>query len=77
MSKVIQIRNVPDRVHSKLATRAAREGMSLSGYLKKELERIAARPTMREWLERSRKMKPIPVKRSTAEVLRELREGRR
>ena len=77
MSKVIQIRNAPERVHSKLATRAAREGMNLSGYLKKGLERIAARPTMREWLERSRKMKPIPVKRSTAEVLRELREGRR
>jgi plasmid stability protein len=77
MSKVIQIRNVPERVHSKLATRAAREGMNLSGYLKKGLERIAARPTMREWLERSRERKPIPVKRSAAEVLRELREGRR
>ena len=77
MSKVVQIRNVADRVHSKLTTRAAREGMSLSGYFKKELERIAARPTMREWLERSRKRKPIPVKRIAAEVLRELWEGRR
>jgi hypothetical protein len=47
--------------------------MSLSAYLNKELERMASLPTMREWLERTRRRKPIPVKRSAAEVLRELR----
>ena len=38
MSKVIQIRGVPDQVHSILKARAAREGISLSDFIKKELE---------------------------------------
>jgi plasmid stability protein len=76
MSKMIQIRNVPDQLHRELKARAAREGMSLSDYLKRELEHMAQRLTLREWLERVDKLKPIPVKRSAAEVLRELREGR-
>jgi antitoxin FitA len=76
MSKMIQIRDVPDQVHSTLKARAAREGMSLSDYLKGELERTAERPTMREWLEETRRYKPIRTKRSAAEVIRELRDAR-
>jgi hypothetical protein len=38
MSKMIQIRNVPNRLHGKLKARAARSGMSLSEYLIGELE---------------------------------------
>ena len=76
MSKTIQVRNVPEEVHSTLKARSAREGMSLSGFVKRELERAAARPTMREWLERTRQAKPIPVQRSAAQALRELRGTR-
>jgi plasmid stability protein len=76
MSKMIQVRDVPDNVHGTLKSRAAREGMNLSDFIKKELERVAERPTMREWLERTQKAKPIPVKTSAARVIRELREGR-
>jgi plasmid stability protein len=36
MSKTIQVRDVPDRVHNILKARAAREGMSLSDFIKKE-----------------------------------------
>ena len=54
MSKMIQVRDVPDQVHSILKARAAREGMSLSDFIKRELERSVERPTMREWLERTR-----------------------
>jgi hypothetical protein len=39
MSKTIQIRDVPERLHSTLKTRAAREGMSLSDFIKTEFER--------------------------------------
>ena len=53
MSKMIQIRDVPDQVHSTLKARAAREGMSLSEFIKRELEHTVERPTMREWLERT------------------------
>ena len=76
MSKMIQVRDVPEEVHSTLKARAAREGMSLSDFIKKELERTAERPTMREWLERTRQAKPISVQRSAAQVLRELRDRR-
>jgi len=50
MSKMIQVRDVPESVHGTLKSRAAREGMSLSDFIKRELERVAERPTMQEWL---------------------------
>ena len=76
MSKMIQVRDVPESVHGTLKSRAAREGMSLSDFIKRELERVAGRPTMQEWLERTRNAKPIPAKMSAARVIRELREER-
>jgi plasmid stability protein len=76
MSKMIQVRDVPDEVHSTLKARAAREGMSLSDFIKKELERTAERPTMREWLDGARQAKPVSSKRSAAQIVRELRDSR-
>jgi plasmid stability protein len=76
MSKMIQVRDVPDPVHHTLKARAAREGMSLSDLIKKELERAAERPTMREWLDRTQRARPIPKNRSAAQVIRELRDAR-
>ena len=76
MSKMIQVRDVPESVHGVLKARAAREGMSLSDFIKRELERVAERPTMREWLERTQQLRPIASKRSAAQVIRELREER-
>jgi antitoxin FitA len=76
MSKMIQIRDVPDQLHGTLKARAARQGMSLSDFIKKELERTAERPTMREWLEMTRRTRPIPAKRSAAQIIRELRDAR-
>ena len=38
MSRMIQVRDVADHVHSTLKSRAAREGMSLSDYIKRKLE---------------------------------------
>lgn len=40
MSKMIQIRNVPDALHRKLKARAALEGMSLSDYLLAEVQAV-------------------------------------
>jgi antitoxin FitA len=74
MSKMIQIRDVPDSLHRLLKSRAANEGMTLSDFLKRELQHTAERPTIREWLERTRQAKPIPTKRTAAQVIRELRE---
>ena len=73
---MIQVRDVPEQVHSTLKARAAREGMSLSDFIKRELERVAERPSMHEWLERTRQGKPIASKRSAAQIVRELRDMR-
>lgn len=73
---MIQIRDVPERVHSTLKARAAREGMSLSDFIKKELERTIERPTVREWLESTQQTRPLPAKRSAAQIVRELRDTR-
>jgi plasmid stability protein len=48
MSKMIQLRNVPDDLHRTLKARAALEGMTLSDYLVAEVRRAAERPTVRE-----------------------------
>jgi antitoxin FitA len=73
---MIQVRDVPDQLHSTLKARAALEGTSLSDFIKRELERTAERPTMREWLELTRRAKRIATKRSAAQVVRELRDAR-
>ena len=48
MSKMIQVRNVSEDVHRVLKARAATAGMSLSDYIKRDLERAAARPSLEE-----------------------------
>ena len=75
MSKMIQVRDVSERVHRTLKARAAREGMSLSDFIRRELERALERPTMHEWLERTGYAKAISTKRSAAQVLRKLRNA--
>lgn len=54
MSKMIQIRNVPDDLHRDLKTRAALAGMSMSDYIKRELSRKSRKSTIKEIRERSR-----------------------
>jgi len=41
MSKMIQIRNVPDELHRELRIRAAKAGMSLSEFLLREVAKVA------------------------------------
>lgn len=51
--KTIQVRNVPDEVHSTLRARAVTAGMSLSDYALAELERAAERPPVADLLRRA------------------------
>ena len=48
MSKMIQLRHVPDELHRRLKARAAMEGLTLSDYLLHEVERLAERPTLND-----------------------------
>jgi len=48
MTKMIQLRDVPDALHRRLKARAALEGMSLSAYLVAEVRRAAPADAVRE-----------------------------
>lgn len=43
MNKVIQIRDVPGEVHEALVAAARQQGLSLTRYVLRELEQVAAR----------------------------------
>ena len=76
MSKMIQLRNVPDDLHRSLKARAALEGLSLSDYLLAEIRRAAARPTLAELADRLKRRAPTRVRPGPAEAVRREREGR-
>ena len=64
MSKMIQLRNVPDALHRSLKARAAMAGQSLSDYLLAEMR------------ERLHRRKAAAVEFDTARLVREEREAR-
>jgi antitoxin FitA len=76
MTKMIQLRNVPDALHRSLKARAALAGMSLSDYLLAEIREIAATPTLAELRDRLHKRKPVSAELDTALLVREEREAR-
>jgi antitoxin FitA len=76
MSKMIQVRNVPDPVHRVLKARAAAAGMSLSDYIKRDLEDSAARPTLEELDARVASRGRSRLRRGTiVAALREVRDA--
>ena len=76
MSKMIQLRNVPDALHRKLKARAALEGLSLSDFLTREARKIAERPTMAEMRARLEARPILELAPSPTEIVREERDRR-
>lgn len=76
MSKMIQLRNVPDALHRGLKARAAMAGMSLSDYLLAEIKEIAEKPTLEELRERLRQREAVSVPIESARLVREERDAR-
>jgi antitoxin FitA len=76
MSKMIQLRNVPDALHRSLKARAAMAGMSLSDYLLSEIREIAAKPTLAEFRERLGRRQPVEPDLDIARMIREERDAR-
>jgi hypothetical protein len=69
MSKTVQIRDIDEDVYAALTRRAAEAGVSVPELLRREATRLAARPSMREWLERTRRR---PSSTSVSEVVESL-----
>lgn len=76
MSKMIQLRNVPDSLHSKLRMRAAMAGMSLSDYLQGELTRLTDQLSVSELRHRLDGLETVSVSESAADILRRERDAR-
>jgi plasmid stability protein len=76
MSRMIQLRNVPDALHQVLKARAAMEGMTLSDYLIAEVRRAAERPTPREMRERLLSRASVTPKTWAAAAIRAERDSR-
>ena len=76
MSKMIQLRNVPDELHRKLKARAAANGQSLSDYLIGEIRAAAERPTPAEVRYRLSQRQPAKVREGSARAVRAERERR-
>jgi plasmid stability protein len=76
MSRMIQLRNVPDALHRTLKIRAAMAGMSLSDYLLAEIRQVAERPTLSELRERLHRRAPVAAPLSAARAVRAEREAR-
>jgi antitoxin FitA len=76
MSKMIQLRNVPDALHRGLKARAAMAGMSLSDYLLAEIREIAEKPTLAELRDRLHERKPVTARIDSARLARQERDAR-
>lgn len=76
MTKMIQIRNVPDELHREAKARAARAGMSLSDFLLREVRRALAAPPMEELLARREQRGRVDVGEDPAAAVRDERDSR-
>lgn len=75
MTVMIQIRNVPDKVHRALKARSALAGKSLSDLILEELIAMAALPSEAELRARLGEAEPFAVKQSSAGIVRRERDA--
>ena len=73
MPKTIQVRDLDDDVYEALRRRASEAGLTVPELLRREATRLAARPTVEEWLARTRR-RPSQIDR--ADVIAALDELR-
>lgn len=76
MSKMIQVRNVPDRLHRELTRRARARGQTLTDYIQGILEREVSRPPPEEVFDRVAGRSAVPLERPASELIREERAER-
>jgi len=76
MSKMIQVRNVPDRLHRELTKRAKARGQALTEYIQDILQREVARPPASEVFDRIEARMSVKLAHGTSELIREERQRR-
>ena len=73
---LIQVRDIPEATLKALKAQAAERGLTLTAYLRAELDKLAARPTNAEIVDRlaRRNRRGGPTVADTVAELRRLRE---
>lgn len=69
MPKTVQIRNIDDDTYLTLTQRAAEVGLTVPEFLRQEAERLAARPSLKAWSERTRRRPSAVTADDVAEAL--------
>ena len=77
MAVQITIKGVPEEVRDQLAVRAAQRRQSMQEFLRGELDRIASRPSVEDWLQGVRRRKAAAGARVPASVVLEARDADR
>lgn len=72
---IVQVRGVPDDVHRRLKSQAARSGQSLNEFLLARMTEMARTPTVSELADRIRAHEPYAGP-SSAAAIREDRDAR-
>lgn len=74
---LVQIRDVPQETVNALRARAVEQGLTLTAYLRAELDRLAARPTNAEVMDRlaRRERDGNPTVADTVSEIRALRDA--
>ena len=73
--KRLQIRNVPDDLHTALKSRAIAEGVTMSELIRRELHRIAHKPSMKQILARIDSDESVLGPESSAGIIRRHRDA--
>lgn len=73
---MLQVRNVPDRLHRELVRRADRKGLTLTRYIQDILEREVSRPPAEEVFERIEGSPSVRLGRPAAQLIRDERRER-
>ncbi|NJM31301.1 MAG: hypothetical protein HC855_15530 [Rhizobiales bacterium] len=76
LTRDLQIRNVPDYVYEDLTAAAKEAGLSLSEYLRRELQEMTRRISMHQMFERIATREPVEPVLSAAEIIRLDRDNR-
>jgi plasmid stability protein len=73
---MIQVRNVPERLHRELIRRARARGQTLTDYVQEILERDVARPPADEVFQRISKRESVHLGSPASDLIRQERANR-
>jgi antitoxin FitA len=77
MAKMIQVRNVPEKLHRELIKRARRRGQTLTDYIQELLEREVSRPSAEELFDRIASRSSVDLGGPASDLIRAERAARR